>query len=91
MGGVWEGLGRLLGALGRSLAVLLGVQKLTSLKHRSKIGSKRASAWIVGRFWEGFERISGGFGGVWGKIFFPFGDGFGKVWPPKALSAGPHS
>ena len=71
LGGFWLPFGRGLGgsgaSLGHSWALLgcfLGVQKPTSSKHWSRMGSKRPSGSILEPFWEGLGRFWGGFGPI---------------------------
>ena len=68
-GGSWALFGRDLGSswasfgcFWLSLGRFLNVQNRTSFKHWPKIGSKRASGWILARF-----------GGVWGGFVEKFG------------------
>ena len=68
LGGFWLPFGRGLGgsgaSLGHSWALLgcfLGVQKPTSSKHWSRMGSKRPSGSILEPFWEGLGRFWEGF------------------------------
>ena len=71
MGGIWDGLGPLLGALGR----FFGVRNQPFFKHWSKMGSKRASGAIWGRFW----RVLGGFREGFGRILDDFLVDFGSI------------
>ena len=94
LGGVWDGLGRLLGTFGRFLAVL-GVFYIILFsnmgQHGPKMSSKRPLASILGRFWKGLGRILEGFGKVledflklfyvkFAMIFKVFGIDFGRIW-----------
>ena len=94
LGGSWAVLGRGLGPSWASfgcfwppLGRFLNVQNRTSFKHWPKMGSKRASGWILGRF----GKVLGGFGedlgrnlGEFGRFFAGCGhflETFGKMWP----------
>ena len=75
LGGFWLPFGRGLGGSGASLGhswalfgCFLGVQRPTSLKHSSKMGSKKPSGLILGAFGEGFGRVLGAFGLNFGWI-----------------------
>ena len=58
LGSSWESFGCFWLSLGR----FLNVQNRTSFKHWPKMGSKRASGWILARF----GKVLGGFGeGLW--------------------------
>ena len=72
MGGVWEGLGRLLGALGGFWAALwaFGNHLFLSVDPRS------APRGLLDRFWLHFGRV---WGGVWEGLG-AFGQGFGSIW-----------
>ena len=63
-GRVWNGLGLLLGALGRFLAVFCTLKK----KLFSSIGPRWAPKGLLDPSWEGFARILAGFGKVLGRI-----------------------
>ena len=67
LGGVWDGLGRLLDTFGRFLAVFWVFQIILFSnmgQHGPKMSSKRPLASIFARFWKGLGRILGGFGKV---------------------------
>ena len=77
-----RGLGRSWASSGRSwppLGRFLDVQSQPFFKHGPKIGSKRPSGSIFGRFEKGFGRILGGFGRVWGEIREDFGSSQRRV------------
>ena len=69
LGGSWasfgKGLGRSWASSGRSwppLGRFLAIQNHAFFKHWPKMGSKRPSGSILGRFWEDLGRIWEGFG-----------------------------
>ena len=84
-GGSWALFGRGLGSSWASfgcfwppLGRFLNVQNRTSFKHLPKMGSRRASGWILARF----AKVLGGFGEVCGDIlggFWAFGTHSGKI------------
>ena len=65
-------MGRLLGALGRLLAVL-GAFKIELF---SSMGPRWAPRGLLDRFWIDFKRFGGRFGRVWGRNL----EGFGSFW-----------
>ena len=74
--GIWDALGRSWASSWRSwtpLGCFLDVQNPIFFRHWPKIGSKRASESILGRFGKGLGRIFGAFGRVWGRFSFIFG------------------
>ena len=79
LGGVWDGLGPHLGALGRLLAVFLAFK----VELFSSIGPRWAPKGLLDRIWVDLGRILGGFGKVWGGIwedFWAFEQRLGKFW-----------
>ena len=68
LGGVGNGLGPLLGALGRLLAVFWSFK----IELFPSIGPRWAPRGLLDRFWVDFGRISRGFGKVWGGIWEDF-------------------
>ena len=95
MGGFWLPFGRGLGgsgaSLGHSWALLgcfLGVQKPTSSKHWSKMGSKRPSGSILEPFWEGLGRFWGGFGPIFGGILEELGAEHGRALKRQSTEMG---
>ena len=84
-----RGLGRSGASLGHSGAPLdhfLGIQYRAFVQHWSKMGSKRASGSILGRFGEGFGRILGRFGNVMDSIWEKFGATWAVCWAPRGAS-----
>ena len=80
MGGVGEALGRLLGTLGRLLAVL-GAFKIQLLQ---TIGSRWAPRDLLDRFWVDLGRAWGGFGRGLGKDLDDFEKTCSRLWTPLA-------
>ena len=91
-----EALGRLLGALGRLLAVFW--ESLGEEINVPKASSK--NSWILdrfgeglGRFWDGFWRVWGGFGELWGRSWALLGrswGAFGRCWDAGAERSEAH-
>ena len=75
LGGIWDGLGGLLGTFGR----FLSKQPLMTGRGRSQMGSKRPFGAILDRFWRVLGRFGVDFGSIWA--------GFWKI--SQALSVVP--
>ena len=74
--GIWDALGRSWASSWHSwtpLGCFLDVQNPIFFRHWPKIGSKRASESILGRFGKGLGKIFGAFGMVWWRLSFIFG------------------
>ena len=98
-GGSWVLFGRGLGPSWASfgcfwppLGRFLNVQSRASFKHWPKMGSKRASGWILGRFGRIWGRFLGGFGEKFRRILelpWHFSNATGvstKMGPPRCLT-----
>ena len=72
MGGLWAGLGPLMGALGRLLAVFWTFK----IKLFLSIGPRWVPRGLLDRFWVDLGRDLGGFGEDLGR----FGEEFGRIW-----------
>ena len=80
LGGAWDGLGRLLGALGPLLPVFL---RLKSIYFATLVQDGLQEPTGID-----FGRVLGGFGKVWGRfleLWGTFWTDFGSFWPKKAL------
>ena len=91
MGRVWSGLGRLLGAVGRFLAVFWTFK----IDLFSSLGPRWAPRGLLDRSWVDFGRVWGGFGkilGRFGKVLVGLGkllDAFSEAFlcqDPRAVS-----
>ena len=80
---IWDALGRSWASSWRSwtaLGCFLDVQKPIFFRQWPKMGFKRASESILGRFGKGLGMIFGAHGRVWGRFSFILA-AFGKVCP----------
>ena len=80
LGGIWNGLGRLSDALGR----LLAVSGDAGIEFCPNHGPSWSPRGLWDRFWEGLEKVLGGFGEVLGG-FGEVGEGFQNLSPAHAL------